>query len=141
MRKLYKVVEFTGCKIKYEGYKVLGGEREYRTARIWSNPTECHLPSSTSGLAALFWDHELIKQMPDYKEYKGNPIINKYIGVSKYYRKRSMPFDQLLTSTEPSPKACTAFELNSDGFSAGHDMGRVKITWYCIFKQPKLDIF
>lgn len=138
MRGLYRIVEFTGVKIQWEGYTAVGGEREYRTARIWSNPNECYLPEATSGPAALFWDHDRMRQFPDYKEYKGNPNISKYVGVSKYYRKRSMPYDQDLSSTV-TPKACTAFELNSKGFAAGHDMGRVRITWYCIFKQPKLD--
>ena len=36
-RQVYREVTVVGCKIHYEGYKAIGGDKEYRTARAWSN--------------------------------------------------------------------------------------------------------
>lgn len=137
-RNVYREVTVVGCKIHYEGYKVLGGEKEYRTARSWSNTSEYYGATAIGDGAAAFWDTNKARQLPDYKEYKGNPNFTKYIGVQKFHKKRGLQTVKTTASLLPTFH-CSAFELNTVGFADGHDMGRVTVTWYVIFKQPHLE--
>lgn len=137
-RGVYREVTVVGCKIHYEGYKAIGGDKEYRTARAWSNTSLFQGPTEVGPVAAAFWDTEKARQTPDYREYKGNPNFTKYIGVQKFHKKRGLPMIKQTSSNIPTSH-CTAFELNTVGFPDDHDMGRVTVTWYVIFKQPHLN--
>jgi len=84
-RGIYREVSVVGCKIHYEGYKALGGDKEYRTGRVWSNTNAYHGAADVGATAAAFWDTDKARQLPDYKEHKGNPNFTKYIGVQKFH--------------------------------------------------------
>jgi len=129
--------EFTvrGVKIEYKGHNAVGGDREYRATHVWSDPDIFVPPTAPGDDGAQFWDISRFIQKPDYKEMTHNRSFTKYIGVEKFQRKRGLNHTQRTLSQAATPH-CTSFQLNSLGFANGHDMGRLLVTWFVIFKQP-----
>ncbi|AFH89037.2 putative structural protein [Labidocera aestiva circovirus] len=124
-----------GVKIEYKGHNAVGGDKEYRASHVWSDPDVYVAPTEAGNDGAYFWDINRFIQKPDYKEMSHNRSFTKYIGVEKFHRRRGLNHTHR-TLAQISTPHCTSFQLNSRGFDNGHDMGRVTVTWFVIFKQP-----
>lgn len=83
-----------------------------------------------------------MRQQPDYKSYGGtNRAFSRYVNIAKFNKRRAIDPDQTILGEIPQAPRIqnTVMEMNCTGFPNGHDMGSIKVTWYCTFKRPRLE--
>lgn len=133
LKSNYREISVQGVKMIWRPYFHAGGDAEMRAAKIFSNVDDFKKPTTNAG--SDYWNADKMYQKPDYKEMKGTQTVKKYVNVRKFHEKRNAPINQRITNLAPTVHS-TAFSLNSNGIAANHDMGRLTVEYYVIFKQP-----
>lgn len=130
--------EFQQLRNIYDFYKVVGLKIKILpicevTSTFSSNLQEIILVSDASSLLDATASTNHLLSEPDYKVYSQRTnIINKYVGVGKFYFKtQNLKYQPIGT---PYPTASTLVRCIAGGYTNGNVMAKVFVTWYVKFK-------